>query len=88
MTKAQTPQGLGREALDESERDHGGEAADGEDRPGAARSGATALEPERFSVQHNPGVVVRVGMLQVGVLGEDDEPTRSGISAGPGSRAS
>ena len=69
----QAPPGLGRDAGDESERDHGGEAADDEARPGAARSGATALERGRFSVQHGPGVVVRPGMVRVGILGEDNE---------------
>ena len=70
---AQAPPGLGRDAGDESEHDHGGEAAEGEARPAVARSGATALERGRFSVQHRPGVVVRPGMFRVGILGEDDE---------------
>ena len=55
--------GLGRGAGDESERDNDDEAADGEARPGTARSSARALERGRFSVQHGPGVVVRPGML-------------------------
>ena len=67
---------------DEPERGHGGDAAEGEARPRAARPGATAVQQGRFSVQHCPGVVVRAGMVRVGVLGEDDEPTRSGEHRG------
>ena len=58
---------LGRGAGDESED---------EARPGAAWSCAPALRRGRFSVQHSPGVVVRPGMVRVGVLGEDDELAR------------
>ena len=72
----QAPPGLGRDAGDESERDHGSEAADGEARPGAARSCVTSLERGRFSVQHGPGVVVRPSMFRVRILGEDDELAR------------
>ena len=72
----QAPLGLGRDAGDESERDHGSEVADGEARPGAARSCVTAFERGRFSVQHGPGVVVRSGVIRVGILGEDDELAR------------
>ena len=45
-------------------------------RPGTARSGAASLERGRFSVQHGPGVVVRAGMVRVGILGENDELAR------------
>ena len=75
MTRAQTPQGLGREALDESQRDQGGEAAEGEVRPGTARSCATALGRKRFSVQHSPGVVMRACMVRVGILRENNKLT-------------
>ena len=72
----QAPPRLGRSAGDESEGDHGDEAAECEARPGAARSYATALRRGRFSVQHCPGVVVRPGMVRVGVLGEDKQLAR------------
>ena len=72
----EAPPGLGRDVGDESERDNGDEAADDEARPGAARSGATALNRGRIGVQHGPGVVVRPGMVRVRVLGEDDELAR------------
>ena len=70
---SEAPPCLGRDASDESERDHGGETAEGEMRPGLSRSGATALERRRFSVQHGPRVVVGAGMVRVRILGEDDE---------------
>ena len=72
----QAPPRLGREALDEPDRGHGRDAAEGEARPGAARSCAPAVRRGRFSVHHRPGVVVRPGMVRVGVLGEDDELAR------------
>ena len=75
----QAPPGLGRGAGNESERNHGGEAAEGEVRPRTARSGATALERGRFSVQHGPGVVVRAGMVRVA---DGAEPHRSSTSVG------
>ena len=43
-----------------------------------AQSGAAAPEPQRFSVQHRPGVVVSAGMLGVRILREDDELTGIG----------
>ena len=72
----QAPPGLGRDAGDKSERDHGSEAADGEARPGGARSCVTALKRGRFNVQHCPGIVVRAGMVRVGIMGEHGELAR------------
>ena len=63
----QAAPGLGRDASDE--------AAEGEARPGTARSCARVLVRRRFRMQHRPGVVVGAGMVRVGVLGEDDELT-------------
>ena len=62
----QAPPCLGRRASDEPEGEHGGDAAEGEARPGAARSCGPAVRRGRFSVQHGPGVVVRPGSYAEG----------------------
>ena len=73
----EAPPSFGRGDVDEPKyHDGGGQGTERDAGAELGQTGATPRPGRRFGVQHDPGVVVRPGMVWVAALGEDNELAR------------